>query len=217
MARLTFSLSSPDRPGIYRRSGSRQQARSAASLLLLGASLARHAAVHTGARFCSWFGIDALPGFCPAGPCFAASKERAYLHCAHLRSRLDVFMMKFPRASPHRAAPAPQAAPARLPPVLKAPSVLLKIILTLITLGDRLQSVAAHTLAPPPLQPPAVPLPAHLRRTVWWHAPFLSGSGMGLEALQLVLGLERHTEFAGRCGLHGNLLLPEIPRAPLTL
>ncbi len=38
---------------------------------------------------------------------------------------------------------------------------------------------------------------------------------MGLEALQLVLGLERHTEFAGRCGLYGNMLLPAIPHCSL--
>jgi hypothetical protein len=35
-------------------------------------------------------------------------------------------------------------------------------------------------------------------RLVWWFAPFFSGSGMGMEALQLVLGLQQHTQFAGR-------------------
>lgn len=44
---------------------------------------------------------------------------------------------------------------------------------------------------PPP--PPRVP-----GRAVWWHAPFFSGSGMGTEALQLVLGLDKFTEYAGR-------------------
>ncbi len=45
--------------------------------------------------------------------------------------------------------------------------------------------------APPP---PRVP-----GRAVWWHAPFFSGSGMGTEALQLVLGLDKYTEYTGRC------------------
>lgn len=67
--------------------------------------------------------------------------------------------------------------------------------------GYRLQQSALHAQASP-LPPPEPPLPAHPHRTVWWHAPFLSGGGMGAEALQLVLGLERHTEFAGRCVLH---------------
>lgn len=45
----------------------------------------------------------------------------------------------------------------------------------------------------------ALPPPAPFRqlvgpsRPVWWHAPFFSGGGMGQEALQLVLGLQRFT------------------------
>jgi hypothetical protein len=50
------------------------------------------------------------------------------------------------------------------------------------------------------------------KRIVWWFAPFLSGSGMGMEALQLVLGLQRHTEFRGRLltTSHGDYALPEV-------
>ncbi|KAI7837514.1 hypothetical protein COHA_008650 [Chlorella ohadii] len=53
--------------------------------------------------------------------------------------------------------------------------------------------------APPP---PRVP-----GRAVWWHAPFFSGSGMGTEALQLVLGLDKYTEYTGRVWVssHGDL------------
>ena len=46
------------------------------------------------------------------------------------------------------------------------------------------------------LPPPLPPLAAG--RQVWWHAPFFSGSGMGVEALQLVLGLQTFTEFRDR-------------------
>lgn len=60
---------------------------------------------------------------------------------------------------------------------------------------------------PPPLPPPRISL-----RTVWWHAPFFSSSGMGWEAIQLVLGLQRHTEYGGRvwASSHGDLDRVEV-------
>lgn len=62
---------------------------------------------------------------------------------------------------------------------------------------------------PPPAPPPQSPLPP---RPVWWFAPFLSGGGMGQEALQLVLGLYRHTEYGHRTWIssHGDTDLPEV-------
>lgn len=43
--------------------------------------------------------------------------------------------------------------------------------------------------------PPPPPTPG---RPVWWHAPFVSGGGMGREALVVALGLDRFTEYHGR-------------------
>ena len=58
---------------------------------------------------------------------------------------------------------------------------------------------------PPPLAPPpAPPVPPAPQRIVWWHAPFFSGGGMGVEAQLLVLGLQRYTDFKDRQGLLGG-------------
>lgn len=62
------------------------------------------------------------------------------------------------------------------------------------------QASSTRPVLPPPL-PPLQPV-QHQRKTqqrvVWWHAPFFSGGGMGVEAQQLVLGLQRHTGFRNR-------------------
>lgn len=67
-------------------------------------------------------------------------------------------------------------------------------------LVERSSKLRSGGLAPPP--------PRRTDgRAVWWHAPFFSGSGMGTEALQLVLGLQRYTEYGkGRLWItsHGD-------------
>lgn len=99
--------------------------------------------------------------------------------------------------SPHGPAGTPRSRRLALPPVLAACGVLasVAILISLRAASDRAPVRQRQPLPPPP------PLPRP-PRAVWWFAPFLSGGGMGQEALQLVLGLYRHTEYKTRiwCG-----------------
>ncbi|EFN55801.1 hypothetical protein CHLNCDRAFT_22681 [Chlorella variabilis] len=111
---------------------------------------------------------------------------------------------------------------ARLSPVLVLfPCGVLLFAGATLVLFSHVQSNArrrplAGVVPPSPLGVPPPPHPqaarSSSRRVVWWHAPFFSGGGMGMEALQLVRALQSHTEWRDRVWItsHGDLALEEV-------